>query len=98
MTPAFILAAGKLLIYLVRNLPAAKSMSVPFWSDLFHCDLCLGVWTYFALNCFWNYELTSSLTGIYIPIVSEFITACVMSWTVHIFFLGLKLKYGTFEE
>jgi len=96
----FILLAGRLLVHLLQTLPASKRL--PHWQndffrDLFECDLCLGVWVYFSLCCFFRFELVSWASGVYIPLVSEAITAAAVSWFAHIFTLGLKLKYGSFS-
>lgn len=85
--------AGRLITYLVMGLPAAKSMTVPFFKDLFHCDLCLGVWVYFPIVALFHVHVGSY----YVPLVSEAITAAIFSYITHIFFLGLKLKYGNFD-
>lgn len=86
------MVAGRLITYLVMGLPAAKSMTVPFFKDLFACDMCLGVWVYFPIVTFFHVYL-----GPYVPLVSEAITAAIFSYITHIFFLGLKLKYGNFD-
>lgn len=97
----WVLAGGKLLIYLIMGLPPAHNLKnlqdrggwIGYFGKLFSCDLCLGTWVYFALCCFHHV----SLSPVYVPLVSESITAAIFAWTIHVFFLGLKLKYGSFE-
>lgn len=101
MNVVFLLVAAKVLLHLVQNLPAAKKMSVQ-WLDgwfieLFHCDLCLGTWIYFAVCCFFKVEITSWAGLGYIPLVSEAVTSAVFSWLVHMISLGFKFKYFSFE-
>jgi hypothetical protein len=100
MEIVFFLAAGKVLVHLVQNLPAALRMSVKWldgwFIDLFHCDLCLGVWIYFILCSFFRVEITSWAGLGYVPLVSEGITAAVFSWLVHMISIGFKFKYGEF--
>jgi hypothetical protein len=100
MNVVFLLVAGNLIIHLVLGLPAAKVMSVK-WLDgwfieLFHCPLCIGVWIFFVINCLFRFEITSWAQVGYIPVVSEAITAAIMSWVSFIFILGLKFRYGEF--
>lgn len=89
----FLLAVGRVFIYLVQTLPPVKEMKHPFFGKLFNCDLCLGVYGYFALAAFFDF----SVTPVYVPLVSEVISAGVMSTMMHYISLGWKLKHGIFE-
>ena len=89
----FVLGSGSLLTFLVMQLPPAKGMTIPYFRNLLHCNLCTGVWIYFILVCFYHVTV-----GTYIPMVSEAITAAFMSFINHILLLGLKLKWGAFNE
>jgi len=68
---------------------------VGYFGGLVACDLCLGCWVYFALCCF--YGVSTPNFVIYVPVVSEAAVAAMFSFFSHIFFLGLKLKYGNFD-
>lgn len=96
----WLLVGGQLLVYLLMKLPPAKRLSkleeqtgiVGYFGGLFLCNLCLGVWIYFALSCFYHITL-----GPYVPIVSEAVSAGIFSFVAHIFLLGLKVKYGNWD-
>jgi len=87
---AFVLI-GKLLIVLGMKFPLFQGLS--FFSQLFACDLCLGVWVYAGLAGILRVDILPSLGWAYIPVASEFITGAVISFLVHIFSLGWKAKY-----
>lgn len=91
-----IAVAGKLVLYLVGHLPATAEMKYEFWKKLFTCDLCLGVWVFFSLCGFYRYEFISEFAGIYIPLVSEFLTGAIVSFVVHLISLGWKFKFSEF--
>jgi len=97
----FVVLAGRLIVHLLQTLPASKRL--PHWQhnffpELFACDLCLGVWIYFIFCAFFKLDIVSWVFGVgYIPVVNEAISAAIISWSVHIFTLGLKLKYGSFS-
>lgn len=85
------------MIYLVMGLPPAKRLSkmaeqvgiVGYFGGLFSCPLCLGVWVYFAICCFYHITL-----GPYVPLVSEAVTAGLFSYGMHVFVLGVKLRHN----
>jgi hypothetical protein len=88
----FLLAVGRVCIYLVQTLPPVQEMKSPFFSKLFQCDLCLGFYAYFALISFFGFSIYE-----YIPLLSEILTAAVMTTIMHYLSLGWKVKHGTFE-
>lgn len=90
---AVIVGLGKTLLYLVQSLPYTKTITVRPFDYLFKCDLCLGQWIYFSLFCFYG-----STFGPYVPLVSEFLTAAIVTTVVHFASLGFKLKHGVFED
>jgi hypothetical protein len=99
----FVVLVGRLFTHLTMNLPPAKRMSVKWldgwFIDLFHCDLCFSFYLYFILCCLFGVEITSLVDGVgYLPIVSEVITAATFSWFMHVFFLGVRLKWGSFND
>lgn len=93
----WVLAAGQILIYLLMELPPAKRLGqqreqvgvVGYFGGLFSCSLCLGVWLYFALCCFYHVTL-----GPYVPMVSEAVTAGLFSYVMHVLTLGVKLRHN----
>ena len=82
---------GKLLIVLGMKFPLLQKL--PFFSELFSCDLCLGVWIYAILAGILRMDMLPSLGWVYIPVASEFITGAVISFLVHIFSMGWRAKY-----
>lgn len=95
-----VLAGGKLLLYLVQQLPPVKELDVKsksrlvrYFAELYHCDLCLGTWVFFTLSAFCK----ANLTIIYVPLLSELITAAFLSMGWHLTTLGAKYKWGFIE-
>jgi hypothetical protein len=91
----FLLAGGKVLIYLVQTFPPAKHNRVEFFRKMFSCDLCLGFWVYFCLYIFFG-MYPNELH--YVPFVSEAMIAGLTSYGMHLLSLGWKLKHGSFED
>jgi hypothetical protein len=92
----FYLVVGRVLIYLVQTLPPVQNMQNEYFHKLFNCDLCLGVWIYFALTAPLQIEITTQFVGLYVPLVSEIITAAISSTLVHYIALGWQTKHGIF--
>jgi len=89
----FLATGGRVFIYLVQSLPPVREMKQPFFGELFRCDMCLGFYVFFSLLAFTgNY-----LTPFYVPLVSEVLSAGIITTVVHLVVLGWKLKHGTFE-
>jgi hypothetical protein len=84
---------GKLLIYLTQQFPPIQKIKAEFFQKLFECDLCLGVWIYFALS----FVLKSDIFDLSIPILGEFLTGAVTSFLVHVFSVGYKSKFLVIE-
>lgn len=84
---------GKLLIYLTQQFPPIQKIKIEFFQKLFECDLCLGVWIYFALS----FVLKSDIFDLNVPILGEFLTGTVTSFLVHLVSIGFKMKFGTIE-
>jgi hypothetical protein len=94
----FYLVVGRVLIYLVQTLPPVQSMKNEYFYKLFNCDLCLGVWLYFVLTVPLQVEITTQFAGVYVPLISEIITAAISSTLVHYVALGWKTKHGIFTD
>lgn len=87
---------GRLVIFLVGQLPATKKMRIEFWNQLFNCDLCLGVWVFFIFCGLFHFEIISGFIGVYVPIVNELLSGAIISFIVHLIVLGWKLKFSEF--
>jgi len=82
---------GKLIIYLAQQFFFANFGEVKFFSKLFSCDLCLGVWVYSILNFFFGINLLEQV--FYIWIVSEILSGAVISFLMHLISIGWSSKY-----
>ena len=79
---------GKLLIYL-----SGKAFgNVGFLDILMSCDLCSGVWIYTILAGLFQIRLLEDVYW-YVPLVSELITGCVVSYLVHLLTIGFREKH-----
>lgn len=56
-----------------------------FFSELFSCGLCFGVWVYFLLDFMFKINLLEMDLP---PILSEFLTGCITSFIVWVFVAG----------
>lgn len=96
----WVLVVGKLLIFLIQQLPPAKVLAkreydgsiVSYFGKLLECSLCLGEWVYFILCCVFKVAL-----GPYVPVVSELITAAIFSFVVYLLSQGWKVLWGVWE-
>lgn len=94
----FTILVSRLAVFLVQGLPPVREMKEPkYFAELFHCDLCLGVYANFFFLAFFQAQITTELTGIYVPLLSEFVTAMFFSFITHLIMLGAKLRWGVFE-
>lgn len=84
---------GKLLIFLGMGFPYLHNSSFVFVRKLFGCDLCLGCWIYFVLAAFLHINLFEDVY-IYVPVLSEIITGCITSFTMHLISIGWKEKFS----
>lgn len=85
-----VLLIGKLVMFLARKAPYQNW--VPFLKDLFACELCLGVWVYTALALVFDFHVP--LTFPYIPILSEFFTGAIASFTMWLLTDGWNSKFS----
>lgn len=93
----FLVGAGKIVMYMVRLFARSNEIENKFFVKLFECGFCLGFWCYFCLLCFFRMELTSAIIG-YVPLVSEVISAMVVSFVTTVFSDGWTLRFGTFGD
>ena len=88
------IVVGQIIIYLWEQFPLPKRIEkIQSFKKLHECSLCSGVWIYFILAIFLEMDLLKLVAFTYVPVVSQFITGCVVSWIAHIFILGWKSKY-----
>ena len=82
------LLIGKLVLYLARKSPYLKGLETKgdFLKGLVTCDLCLGVWVYFALSLVMGHVWFMDV--FYTPILSEAITGALASFVVYVFTNG----------
>lgn len=79
---------GKLLIFIGQKFLG----NVSFLDELVSCDLCVGVWVYTILSGLFQIRLLEDVY-FYVPLVSEFITGCVVSYLVHLISIGFREKH-----
>ena len=79
---------GKLLIYLSQK----AGSNLRSLQKLLQCDLCLGVWVYAILSGLFQIRLLEDVY-FYVPVVSEVITGCVISYLVHLLSIGFREKH-----
>lgn len=77
---------GKLIIFLIQVLTGNIKIK------LLRCDLCLGVWVYAGLSGLFQTRLLEDVYW-YVPVVSEIITGCVVSYLVHLLSIGFREKH-----
>ena len=95
MTIGFLVyvAIGKLLVFIGQKFLLDNLFQTPqFLKRLFSCDLCLGVWVYTLLSGILRVFLFTDVYG-YVPLLSELITGCSISFLVHLLSLGWKSKF-----
>ena len=94
MTGAFLLylAAGKLLIWTGQKFIAANLRSW-FFTKLFECDFCLGVWVYVALALLFKITIMTDVFP-YVPFVSEAIAGVTTSFLMHLLSIGWREKFA----
>lgn len=88
LTFTVFLLIGKLVIFLLRKAPYFKRGA--FLTQLFDCELCLGVWVYSALALVFH---LNALEPFYVLVLSEVLTGAVMSFTMWIFTEGWNAKF-----
>jgi hypothetical protein len=81
-------AVGKLIIYLLQKFLS----DAQFLKILVSCDLCVGVWVYTILSGLFQIRLLEDVY-FYVPLVTEFITGCVVSYAVHLLSIGFREKH-----
>lgn len=95
-------AIGGICIFFLQKFPFQKLWLIGTWfqkggflHELFECDLCLGVWTYWILAFFFKMNF---LQGVfYVPVLSELITGGVASFLVHLLKIGFEAKFSVIE-
>ena len=90
---------GRLIIFFLQKFPFQKVIFLDklfedgkFLSDLFSCELCLGVWVYTILAYIMQIDVMKGWFD-YIPIVNEIITGAVTSFVVHLIVVGWRTEY-----
>ena len=93
------LLVGRLVIFVLQKFPFRKVIFIgrlfeegKFLEQLFACDLCLGLWTYFLLALLMKMNIVYELTSI--EVLSQFLTGAIASFLVHIFSLGWHTKFS----
>ena len=94
MTSEFVLfmGVGKLIIY-VLNKFLSDNVSNKFVNNLVSCEFCSGVWVYTILATVYKIYVLDDIFP-YIPVVSEIVTGCIVSFTVHLLTIGWKEKFN----
>ena len=89
-------AIGKLIIYIVQTFPLDTVLVIGklfredrLFGKLWLCDLCLGVWVYFALALMFEVNVLP----MYFPYVTEMIMGMMTSLLVHLISLGWSAKF-----
>ena len=89
-------AIGKLIIYIIQAFPLDTVLVIGklfredrFLGKLWLCDLCLGVWVYFALALMFQVNVMP----MYFPYVTEMIMGMMTSLLVHLISLGWSAKF-----
>lgn len=97
-------ASGKIIIYLWQTFPmppvaerTKKKYLYKLVDKLHSCDLCSGVWVYFALAAFLEADIVSPYFGVPATIAGEFVTAGITSYLVHVFSYGWRAKHEVIE-
>ena len=87
---------GKLIIYIIQTFPLDTVLGIGklfreerFLGKLWSCDLCLGVWVYFALALMFEVNVLPA----YFPIVTPMIMGMMTSLLVHLISLGWSAKF-----
>ena len=100
-------AIGKVLIYLWQQFPLSEYLGSKWkpLSKLFGCDLCLGVWIYWFMACFFAdinpfLPMVDCFKGdmplyLFAFVFTAFLTGAVTSFLVHVFSLGWNTKFQT---
>jgi hypothetical protein len=83
---------GKLFIYTFQKFPLIRDIKNKFFSELFLCDYCLGVWFFSILS--WLFSITLFKEYFYFPVISELATGTITSFLVHLLSIGWKEKFG----
>ena len=80
---------GRLVIWLIAFAKPTQWL----WNFFEHCDLCLGVWIYFLLG-FWFSDVVAFIMPVmYVPVLSQFIAGCAMSFVSHLIRLGWEQRF-----
>lgn len=82
---------GRLLVYFAQQFPKPAWWG-KFLTDLFSCDLCLGVWAYTILAVIFRVDILQG-TFPYIPGLSELITGTFVSLIMHLIRVGWEDKF-----
>lgn len=84
--------AGRVLIFLFQKFSKNINIRSDFLKKLFECVLCLGFWVYLLLSLTLRVSLFSDL--FYFPVVSEIMTASLMTFAVFLMGLGWNEFFG----
>jgi hypothetical protein len=90
---------GRLIIFFIQKFPFSKVPLIgnlfgdgKYMDELINCDLCLGFWIYFFLALLMMMDITYECFT-YMPVFSEFITALVTSFIMHLIKVGWDAEY-----
>lgn len=84
---------GKVIIYTAQKFPLLQKMKIEFWSSLFNCGFCFGVWIFTFMSAVTRWYLFPP----YVPGFSELATGCVTSLVVHLVSIGWKEQFGVIK-
>jgi len=87
---------GRLIIYLIQRLPFID-FSWDSLDELFHCDLCLGVWVYWFLAWIFDIEIFSLWFSNVNTVFAYFLTGTVTSFIMYLVALGWKDQFSVLE-
>jgi hypothetical protein len=81
----------RLFIFLGKKFPITNFIRWKFLTELFSCDLCLGVYICFGLAFIFKVNVFEEF---YIIGVSEFITGSITSFLLYLLKLGWDTAFG----
>lgn len=84
--------SGKVIIFLIQKFSKNFDISNKYLVGLIGCGMCLGLWAFLLLSATLQVHLFSDL--FYFPVVSEIITAGLMTFTVHLLSIGWDEYFG----
>lgn len=83
---------GKLFIFAFQKFPLVRDVKSKFFSELFGCQFCLGVWVFSILSGLLQVVLFKDV--MYFPVVSEIFTGVCTSFLLFLLTLGFWEWFG----